>query len=161
VSATGPRSAAAALCLLAAGVAAGMASGAVPPARADTVLTSPVPSAEAPRRVVLQLTSSDEKDINNLLYNAVNVQDFYGQDNVELAVVAFGPGMRALYADVSPVADRVRSLMAYGVTFIGCANTMRTQNRSRADLIPGVEVVTAGVADIVERQLSGWVHVRP
>ncbi|QQP88958.1 DsrE family protein [Skermanella sp. TT6] len=145
--------------LVLAGAALGGAGHA--PASADTVLASPEPSPEAPRRLLLQLTSSDEKDINNLFYNAVNVQDFYGQDNAEVVIVAFGAGMQALYADVSPVAERIRSLMRYGVAFIGCANTMKTQNRTPADLIPGVEVVTAGVAEIVERQLAGWVYVRP
>lgn len=45
--------------------------------------------------------------MNDLLYNAVNVQKFYGQDNVKVAVVP------------------------------------------------------AGVREIAERQLNGWIYIRP
>lgn len=129
--------------------------------KADTKLADPPPTFDAPRKVMLQLTSDEPKTINNLLYNAVNIQEFYGQDNVQIVVIAFGPGMQALYAKTSPVKDRVESLMQYDIGFIGCGNTMKTTGHAKEDLIKGVEVVTAGIAEIVERQLQGWVYVRP
>lgn len=131
------------------------------PAVADTELSAPLPTPDSPRRILLQLTSDDPKDINNLLYNAVNLQKFYGQDNVEIAVVAFGAGMRALYKKTSPAVERVQSLMKYDVAFIGCGNTMEATGHTKADLIDGVEVVTAGIAEIVERSLHGWTYIRP
>ncbi|HEY0837478.1 MAG TPA: DsrE family protein [Azospirillum sp.] len=131
------------------------------PAPADTEISNPPPSIDSPRRIMLQLTSDTPKDINNLLYNAVNLQKFYGQDQVQIVVVAYGAGMQALYAKSSPVVDRVKSLMQYDIQFIGCGNTMETTNHTPDELIPGVEVVTAGIAEIVERQLRGWVYVRP
>lgn len=127
----------------------------------ETVLADPKPGFDNPRQIMLQLTSDDPKVINNILHNAVNLQKFYGQDNVLVAVVAFGPGMEALYAKSSPVKDRVESLLQYGVEFIGCGNTMETTGHTPAELIPGVEVVTAGIAEIVERQRRGWTYVRP
>ncbi len=127
----------------------------------ETVLADPKPGFDNPRRIMLQLTSDDPKVINNILYNAVNLQKFYGQDNVQVAVVAFGPGMEALYARSSPVRERVESLLQYGVEFIGCGNTMETTGHRPEELIQGVEVVTAGIAEIVERQLQGWSYVRP
>jgi len=130
-------------------------------AMADTEISNPPPGIDNPRRIMLQLTSDAPKDINNLLHNAVNLQKFYGQDQVQIVVVAYGAGMQALYAKTSPVVDRVRSLMQYDIQFIGCGNTMETTHRTRDELIPGVEVVTAGIAEIVERQLRGWVYVRP
>lgn len=132
-------------------------------ARADyreTELSAPEPGFDAPRRILLQIATDDERAINNILWNAVNLQKFYGFDNVRIAVVAFGPGMVALYRD-SPVRERVESLLKYDIEFIGCGNTMETTHRGEAELIEGVDYVTAGIAEIVERQLDGWVYVRP
>jgi len=129
--------------------------------RVETELADPVPGFDTPRRILLQLTSDTPEDINNILYNAVNLQKFYGQDNVQVAIVAFGAGMKALYKDTSPVRERVESLQQYGVEFVGCGNTMETTGQPLEAVIPGVRVVTAGIAEIVERQLRGWVYVRP
>lgn len=135
------------------------------PAHADsfreTELSEPEPDFAQPRRVMLQLTSDDETTINNILHNAINIQKFYGMDNVEVAVIVYGPGMEALYADTSPVKDRITSQQKYGVEFIGCGNTMEATGHEPEELISGVEWVEAGVAEIVERQLDGWAYVRP
>lgn len=131
------------------------------PSYAQTQIADPAPTMEQPRRIMLQLTSGDAKIMNSVLSNAVNLQKFYGQDNVEIVIVAYGPGMEALYAKTSPVADRVGSLMQYQVSFVGCRNTMDTTHHTEAELVPGVKLAQAGVAEIVERQLKGWIYVRP
>ena len=128
---------------------------------AETRLASPPPDFDHPRKIMLQLTSKNQRDINNLLYNVVNIQKFYGMDNVRVAVIAFGDGMQALYGKTSPVADRVRSLLQYDVEFVACGNTMTATNHKRDELIAGVKVVTAGIPEIVERTLRGWVYIRP
>lgn len=128
---------------------------------AETVLAKPEPSPDNPRKILLQLTTDDERAVNDLLYNVVNVQKFYGQDNVRVLVVSFGAGNRALYKDTSPVKARIESLLQYEVEFVACGNTMEVTNRTKSDLIDGVEVVTAGVPEIAERQLNGWVYIRP
>lgn len=135
---------------------------AVPPAGAgETVLADPKPSWDAPRKILLQLTSDEPRHVNNVLYNAVNLQKFYGQDNVRVAIVAYAGGVRALLRDGSKVADRVASLKEYEVEFLACGNTMDTIGKTPKDLLPGVEVVTAGIAEIVERKLRGWHYVAP
>jgi len=127
----------------------------------ETELSTPKPSFADPRKVMLQLTSADETTINNVLHNAANIQNFYGMDQVEIMIVAYGPGMRALYSKSSPVQDRITSLQKYGIDFVGCGNTMDATDHTPDDLIEGVEWVQAGIAEIVERQLDGWVYVRP
>ena len=139
-------------------VLAGLAA---PPCRAETGLADPKPSFDNPRKVVFQLSTGDPRAINNLLFNVVNVQKFYGMDNVRIAVVAFGDGVSALYRETSPVRPRIESLLKYDIEFIACGNTLSAANRKPEDLIPGVAVVTAGIAEIVERTLRGWVYIRP
>jgi intracellular sulfur oxidation DsrE/DsrF family protein len=131
------------------------------PSFAQTQIASPAPSIDRPRRIMLQLSADDQKVMNSVLTNAVNLQKFYGPDRVEVVVVVFGPGMKALYKKTSPVADRVSSLMQYEVSFVGCRNTMEATRHTEKDLIPGVKLAQAGIAEIVERQLSGWTYVRP
>lgn len=132
------------------------------PARAgETVLAEPKPDWDNPRKIVLQLTSDDVPHVNNVLTNAVNLQKFYGQDLVKVAVVAFGPGVRPFLREGSPVAERVASLNEFSVDFIACGNTLDTIGKTKADLLPGVDVVTAGVAEIVERQRMGWHIIAP
>ena len=128
---------------------------------AETALANPKPTMDNPRKILLQLTSKDPREINNLLFNVVNIQKFYGMDNVKIAVVAFGDGMQALYKKSSPVRERIQSLQLYDIEFVGCGNTMQATGRGKKELIDGIEVVQAGIPEIVERTLQGWVYIRP
>lgn len=140
------------------------ATGAMPARAAgyqETELSEPKPSFAEPRKVVLQLSSGDPDTINNVLHNAVNIQKFYGMDRVRIAVIVYGAGMEALYAETSPVRERVTSLQQYGIEFVGCGNTMDATGHEPEDLIDGVAWVKAGIAEIIERKLDGWTVVRP
>lgn len=126
-----------------------------------TVLAEPKPSWDNPRKVMLQLTGDDPRHVNNVLYNAINISKFYGQDNVKVAVVAYGPGVRALLKSESKVAERVASLRDYDVEFVACGNTLETLGKSPSDLLEGVKMVPFGIPEIMERQLKGWLYIAP
>jgi uncharacterized protein len=130
-------------------------------ALADTELSEPKPGMDNPRQIVLALNTSDETAVNNLLFNVVNIQKFYGQENVELAVVAYGAGVRNFLKPDSKVADRIQSLILYDVQFVACGNTLDAIGRKRDELIEGVDWVQAGLPEIVERQLRGWIYLKP
>ena len=127
----------------------------------ETELSKPKPSIGEPRKVVLQLSSGDPGTMNDVLNNAVNIQKFYGMDRVSIAVIVYGAGMEALYAETSPVRERVTSLQQYGLEFVGCGNTMDATDHEPKDLIDGVSWVEAGIAEIIERKLDGWSVIRP
>lgn len=132
------------------------------PARAaETQLADPKPGWDNPRKILLQITHDDPRHVNNVLYNAINLQKFYGQDNVKVAIVAYASGVRAFLKGESKVAERVSSLKDYDVEFLACGNTLDTIGKSKADLLPGVDMVTAGIAEIVERKLKGWHYIAP
>jgi len=126
----------------------------------ETELADPPPDFDTPRRIILQLTTDDEHKANSILWNAVNLQKFYGFDNVQIVLVAFGDGMRMLYQD-SPVRDRIESQLKFDIQFVGCGNTMEATGHTPEDLIPGVDWVQAGIAEIIERQMKGWVAIAP
>ncbi|MRI83857.1 MAG: hypothetical protein C6I00_05480 [Nitratiruptor sp.] len=128
---------------------------------AETQFAHPPPSIDNPRRLVFPLSQGDDESIHHVLSSANNVLKFYGPDRVLIAIVCYSKGIRALLKREKAIAMRVRSLMAYDVEFIACGNTMRTKGIGKEELIDGVEVVTAGIVELVERTLRGWVYIRP
>jgi len=134
---------------------------ALPVRAGETALADPKPSIDTPRRIVFSLSESDPARVNAVLTNIGNVQKFYGIDNVQMALVAYGPGLRALLKADTPVKARIEGLMAIDVEIIACGATLETLHKSAADLIDGVDVVPNGLPEIVERQLRGWVHLHP
>jgi hypothetical protein len=81
-------------------------------------------------------------------------------DNVDVEVVAYGPGL-AMLKTGSAVAARVASASAQDVGIIACENTMKTTKVERSQILPGVKFVDAGVVHIMKRQREGWGYVRP
>ena len=111
-------------------------------------------------RVVVQVSEADPARWNLVLNNVKNLQDDLGAGNVEIEVVAYGPGIGMLKLDAvsnSRVTDAIKA----GVQVAACENTMRNQKLARADMHPNVGYVPAGVTEIVQRQRDGWAYLRP
>jgi len=111
-------------------------------------------------RVVVQVSEADPARWNLVLNNVKNLQDDLGAGNVEIEVVAYGPGIGMLKLDAvsnSRVSDAIKA----GVQIAACENTMRNQKLARADMHPNVSYVPAGVTEIVQRQRDGWAYLRP
>jgi len=128
---------------------------------AETQFAEPKPSFEAPRRVLFSITGSSDEEIHHVLSSANNVMKFYGPENVTIRIVAYYHGIRALLKNEHDFAVRVDALMQYGVEFVACGNTMRTKQIDASELIEGAEVVTAGIAEMIERVQEGWVYIKP
>ncbi len=129
---------------------------------AETEFAEPKPSMEHPRKFVFPITKWNRDEINHILGSANNVIKFYGVDNTEVVIVAYSQGINALlkHRD-NNIRKRVKSLMTYDVEFIACGNTMRTLKIDKKELLDGVEVVTAGIVELIERQLRGYIYIRP
>jgi len=123
-------------------------------------MADPEPDFDNPRQVVVSLSEKDEKRVNAVLNNVMNIQKAYGTDNVKLAVVAYGPGIWSILKD-SPVRARVESMLMYEIEFVACGNTLDAIHKTEADMIKGVTWTRAGLVEIVERRLSGWVDLKP
>ena len=129
---------------------------------AETQMAEPKPSMDNPRKFIFPITKWDRDEINHILGSANNVIKFYGVDNTEVVIVAYSQGIQALLKTRdSKIATRVKSLMTYDVEFIACQNTMTTLNIKKKDLLDDVEVVTAGIVELIERQLRGYIYIRP
>ena len=116
--------------------------------------------AAARSKVVLQMSDGDAAKWNLALNNAKNLQTDLGAANVDVEIVAYGPGIGMLKAD-SVVGNRVDEALKSGVKVLACENTMRGQKLAKADMLGGIGYVSAGVVEIMEKQQQGWAYIRP
>lgn len=122
-------------------------------------LSGAAPAAEK-ARMVIQVSDNDTAKWNLALNNASNIQKDLGKDNVELEIVAFGPGIHMLKAE-SEVGNRVADAVGTGIKVMACQNTMRNQKLTRDDMLSAVDYVPAGVVQILRRQQQGFAYLRP
>ena len=130
-------------------------------ALAAAVGAAPLLAAEAKKaRVVVQVSDVDPARWNLALNNVRNLQEDLGAANVEIEVVAYGPGIGMLKLD-AVTNSRITETVKSGVQVAACENTMRNQKLARADMHPDLAYVAAGVVEIVRRQQEGWSYLRP
>jgi intracellular sulfur oxidation DsrE/DsrF family protein len=111
-------------------------------------------------KMVVQVSDNDPAKWNLTLNNLKNVQKDLGKDNVDLEVVAYGPGIGMLKAD-SEVANRIEEAVDSGVKVVACENTMHGQKLTRQDMNAKIGYVKAGVVEILQRQQQGYAYLRP
>lgn len=114
----------------------------------------------AKKKVVIQVSDADPKKWALALNNAANVQEDLGRENVEVEIVAYGPGLGMLKLE-SEVGDRVKSALDEGVKVVACENTMRKQKLSQGDMLPNLGYAKAGVVELMSKQAEGYAYIRP
>ena len=113
------------------------------------------------KRVVLQLSDGSPGKQTLVLNVANNLLKAY--DDIELEIVAFGPGLKLLFKD-NANGKRVQSLAASGVRFSACKNTMRKMTKVLGEppaLVAEAVPVSAGVGRILELTEQGYTLIRP
>jgi intracellular sulfur oxidation DsrE/DsrF family protein len=112
------------------------------------------------QKLVIQMSDGDQGKWNLALNNAKNVQDDLGAANVDIEIVAYGPGIGMLKMD-SPASSRVGEAIKAGIKVVACENTMRAQQLAKDDMHPAISYATAGVTEIMRLQQAGWSYIRP
>ncbi len=119
-----------------------------------------MPGTSTHNRVVIQVSDNDPGKWNLALNNAKNLQVDLGAANVEIEIVAYGPGLNMVKSG-SAVSNRIDESVMAGLNIVACENTMANQKVTRAEILPGVNYVGAGVVEIMRRQQQGWSYLRP
>ena len=117
----------------------------------------------AEHKIVLQLSDGDPHKQALVISVANNLLKFYDPDKVAIEVVAFGPGIDLLRSE-SASRKQVESLIAQGVRFDVCLNTVDTLEREtgrRPEIMPSATPVQVGVAQILFLTENGYTLVRP
>lgn len=114
----------------------------------------------ARNKVVFQVSDADPQKWNLALNNAKNVQDDLGSEDVDIEIVAYGPGIGMLKGD-SAAAARIAAALKGGVRIVACENTMKAQKLVYADMLPAIGYVPAGVVELMKKQQDGYAYIRP
>jgi intracellular sulfur oxidation DsrE/DsrF family protein len=123
-----------------------------------------------PHRIAIQVDQNDPQVMNLALNNATNVIEYYRARNedVDVDIVTYGPGLHMLRADTSPVQDRIKHLkeMAFPgkIQFSACNNTKQGMEKTEGhaiSILPDATIVPSGVVRLMELQEQGWSYVRP
>lgn len=123
-----------------------------------------------PHRVAIQVDQNDPAVMNLALNNATNIINEYKSRNedVEVNVVTFGPGLHMLRADTSPVRDRIKQIadgsFPSQIKFVACGNTkdgMEKREGKPVSIVPEATVVPSGAVQLIELQEKGWAYLRP
>jgi intracellular sulfur oxidation DsrE/DsrF family protein len=126
--------------------------------------------AGKPHRVVIQVDQNDADVMNLALNNARNLLDYYRarSEDIDVEIVAYGPGLHMLRDDTSPVKDRIKELAALSfpskLAFSACNNTKQGMEKREGHpitIIPQATIVPAGVVRIMELEEQGYSYVKP
>jgi len=114
----------------------------------------------AKHRVIFQVSDNDPARWQLALNNARNVQADLGKENVQIEIVAYGPGIEMMKAE-SKVAGGLAGALDTSIGLIACENTMQNNKVSRDEMYAGIGFVQAGVTHLMKRQKEGWAYIRP
>lgn len=112
-------------------------------------------------KVVFHIDESFKARAQQVLANITNLLDDLGDDNVQVELLANGDAVRMFLKAPDNFSEQIRSLVKRGVKFVACANSLNHLNLTSTDLLDVVEIVPAGVSEIVKKQMDGWAYIRP
>ena len=123
-----------------------------------------------PHRVAIQVDQNDPQVMNLALNNATNVIEYYRSKNedADVDIIVYGPGLHMLRDDTSPVKDRVKRLKELAfpgkIQFSACDHTRQNMEKTEGHsipMLPDATIVASGVVRLMELQEQGWSYVRP
>ncbi len=128
---------------------------------AETEFATPKPAIDNPRKIVFSIDTIDEKIANHVISTVNNVIKFYRPENTEVVVVMYSQGVKLLRKKSdSEIKKRIEALMTYDIEFVACENSLRTLGIKKKELIDDISFGTAGIVEIIERQLRGYTYIK-
>ena len=117
----------------------------------------------ADTKIVLQISDNDPSKQTLVLNVANNLIKHYGPESVDIEIVAFGPGLRLLFADNSNN-KRIAGLVSNNVKFSACSNTHKKMTQllgKPPKLNSNATMVSAGVVRIIDLENQGYKLIKP
>lgn len=115
--------------------------------------------SQPPHRIVMQMVSGDTLAHKSLFVQLRNLTEGWG-DSVAIEVVCHGPGMNLLMTAKSTQAANIAKFQQQGIRFIACENTLKERKIDKTELLPKLEFVKMGIAEIVIKQEQGWSYIK-
>ena len=117
----------------------------------------------AEERIVLQISDNDPSKQTLVLNVASNLVKHYGQDKVDVEIVAFGPGLRLMFKD-NVNKGRITGLTSSGVRFAACGNTITKMTKilgHAPEINSNSTIVPGGAVRIIDLQNQGYKLLKP
>lgn len=117
----------------------------------------------AEEKIVLQISDPDPFKQTLVLNVANNLIKHYGQDKVDIEIVAFGPGLKLLLKK-NKISPRIDGLADSGVRFAACNNTLAAMTKKLGKtpkLHSSATHVSAGVVRIIDLESEGYKLIKP
>lgn len=113
--------------------------------------------------VVYQLNKPEAEYHDHIVFSVGAMLRQYN-DNIKIAVVAFGPGIHVLLKNprrpvTQTVREKIASLSDYGVGFYACGNTLKSLKLAEKDVVPFAKVVEVGASTLMELQKQGYAYI--
>ncbi|MDB2705282.1 DsrE family protein, partial [Pseudomonadota bacterium] len=118
----------------------------------------------ADTHIIMQVSDADPTHYQAVLDISNNLTKRYGQEMIDIEVIAFGVGVPMVFAENSKYAQRIASLQEHGVRFYVCGNTLDTLERKydkRPKILPGVEIAQTGVKFLIDEIKRGYISIHP
>lgn len=81
-------------------------------------------------------------------------------EEMELAVVANAEAVRD-FAQEGAIRERMSKLAAQGVSFSACRNALQGNNVDIPSLPDFVQIVPAGIVELIKLQTAGFCYIKP
>ena len=122
--------------------------------------------AQAPKKhkIVLQISSADPAVWKTAFNNVDNLIAGFGAGNVDIKVVAYGPGLAVFKKANEPMARHIagaKKMCPLGLEFSACSVTMKKVGVYAKDLAPYVDTADSGIVRVLQLQEQGYVYLRP
>lgn len=117
----------------------------------------------AEHKIVLQISDMDPFKQTLVLNVASNILKAYGQDQADVEIVAFGPGLRLLF-EGNANSGRIDGLAESGVRFFACENTVQNMSKTLGEPVKVNAHASSGSGGIVRiKELTdqGYLLVKP
>ena len=118
----------------------------------------------AETHIIMQVSDAEPVHYRAVLDIANNLTKRYGQEMVDIEVIAFGVGVPMLLDGDNEFSARIASLQEHGVRFYVCGNTLDSLERKhhkRPEVLPGVEMVQTGVKFLIDEIQRGYIPIHP
>lgn len=112
-------------------------------------------------KVVFHIDEPSKGRGEQVLMNITNLLNDLGDDNVSVELLANGGGVRSLLKEADGLSEQVEALARRGVRFVACQNSLDHLNLQKTELLELVDIVPAGVSELVKKQNAGWAYIRP
>lgn len=113
------------------------------------------------KKLVMQISEDSMDKVAFSLNSAIFLKKYYGQENIEVLIVAYGNGILPFRWEAPiPIVEKLKQAKALGIRIALSEESLRKRKLRPSDMRSEVDYVPFGESEIVEKQQLGWVYLR-